>query len=128
MMRVYGASKLANILFARELARRWYDRGVTVNALHPGFVATSLGGDGEAGWFRHLFSFASSFLARSPEAGARTSVHLASSPDVAGTTGSYFVNEKVHRTAPCAQDDAAALLLWNRSVELVGLDDGHDAS
>ncbi len=116
----YGRSKLANILFTRELARRLKGTGVTANCLHPGFVATRFG-DEAGGLISHVIGLAK-HLAISPEEGAKTIVYLASSPDVAGTSGEYFY--KCRRTAPTriARDDGLARELWEKSVALTGVD------
>lgn len=118
-MRAYAASKLANIYFARELARRLDGTGVTSNALHPGFVASNFAREGDAG---RLGEIATSLLrpfAISPARGALTSVHLASSPDVDGVTGEYFYKCKPSRISPAAADDSAAARLWTVSEELI---------
>ena len=115
---VYGRSKLANILFTRELARREQARGVTVNCLHPGVVDSNFmakgGLWGLAGRLGGLFMI-------SPDKGAETSVHLAASPEVANVTGEYFAKKKVRRTSAAAQDEAAMRRLWDVSVQLTGL-------
>jgi NAD(P)-dependent dehydrogenase (short-subunit alcohol dehydrogenase family) len=120
-MHVYGQSKLANILFTLELSRRFADKGVTANSLHPGTVRTGYGRDGDA---RGLLAFgikiASPFFL-SPAKGARTSVYLASSPEVEGISGEYFVKCKPRKPRRWAQDSAAAGRLWQVSEELVGL-------
>ena len=120
-MHVYGQSKLANILFTLELSRRFADKGVTANSLHPGTVRTGYGRDGDA---RGLLGFgikiASPFFL-SPAKGARTSVYLASSPEVVGISGEYFVKCKARKPRRWAQDPAAAGRLWQVSEELVGL-------
>lgn len=113
----YGQSKLANILFTRELARRWRGRPVTVNALHPGFVASGFG-RGEAGALSRMMGLAHRF-AISEEEGARTTLFLAGSPQVAGVSGRYFVKAQEAAPAPQALDDAAAARLWQLSEELV---------
>ena len=118
-MRAYAASKLANIYFARELARRLGGTGVTSNSLHPGFVASNFARDGDAG---RLGEIATSLLrpfAISPARGALTSVHLASSPDVDGVTGEYFYKCKPARISNAASDDSAAGRLWTVSEALV---------
>ena len=123
-MRVYGQSKLANMLFTLELARRLEGSGVTANSLHPGTVRTGYGGDGDA---RGLLAFGikiGSPFFLSPAKGARTSVYLASSPDVAGVSGEYFVKCKPKRPKPWAQDADAAQRLWQVSEQLVGLAPG----
>jgi NAD(P)-dependent dehydrogenase (short-subunit alcohol dehydrogenase family) len=120
-MRVYGQSKLANMLFTIELARRLEGRGVTANSLHPGTVRTGYGADGDV---RGLLAFGikiSSPFFLSPARGARTSVYLASSPDVAAVSGEYFVKCKPKRPKPWALDADAAQRLWLVSEQLVGL-------
>jgi NAD(P)-dependent dehydrogenase (short-subunit alcohol dehydrogenase family) len=115
-MRVYGASKLANILFTNELARRLDGTGVTVNCLHPGAVATSLGkNNGRLG--RIILPLLKPFFL-SPEDGAKTSVHLASSPDVEGVSGRYFVKCREVASSPESCDAALARGLWDASVRL----------
>jgi NAD(P)-dependent dehydrogenase (short-subunit alcohol dehydrogenase family) len=115
----YGRSKLANILFTRELARRLAGTGVTANCLHPGFVATGLGQRG-AGFFGTMVRMAMVF-AGNPERGAKTIVHLAASPDAATATGGYYVDCRATQPSRAAQDDAAAARLWEESVRLAGL-------
>jgi len=118
--KVYGRSKLCNILYTRELARRWAGTGVTANSLHPGFVATRFG-DGSGGLFSYVVRVAKTF-AISAEKGADTIVYLASSPEVAHVSGAYFY--KCHPATPSkeAQDDAAARRLWIESARLGGLE------
>jgi NAD(P)-dependent dehydrogenase (short-subunit alcohol dehydrogenase family) len=107
----YGRSKLANILFTRSLARRLEGRGVTVNCLHPGAVATSLGqNNGFAG--KALTTLLKPFF-RTPERGAETSIYLCCSEEVAGTSGAYFVDCKARKPKPWALDDEAAARLWD---------------
>ena len=117
---VYGRTKLANILFTAELARRLEGTGVTANVLHPGLVATSFGHEGNP-----VLTFGMGLIQRafaiSPEEGARTGVHLASSPAVQGTTGRYFVRSRAVDPSPQAQDADAARRLWRLSEEFVGL-------
>ena len=119
-MRVYGESKLANILFTREAARRWADRGITVNCVHPGFVATRLGRDGDGGRLGELAMRLGRPFARTPEQGAETSVFLATSPTVAGVNGQYFANSRPASPSAAARDDDAARRLWEHSETLVG--------
>jgi NAD(P)-dependent dehydrogenase (short-subunit alcohol dehydrogenase family) len=115
----YGASKLANVLFTRELARRLEGSGVTANCLHPGVVRTSL--ERNMGWpMRIGWTVAKPFFA-SPRSGASTIVYLASSPDVAGTSGGYFARSRPARCSLEASDDMIAAELWNASERLVGL-------
>jgi NAD(P)-dependent dehydrogenase (short-subunit alcohol dehydrogenase family) len=118
-VKVYGRSKLCNILFTRELARRLHGTGVTANCLHPGFVATRFG-DQSGGLVSPLVWLAK-FFAISPDKGAETIVHLASSPAVADTTGQYFYKSAPIAPSSWAQDDEAALLLWQRSAALAGM-------
>lgn len=116
---VYGRSKLCNILFTRELARRLHGTGVTANCLHPGFVATRFGD--QSGGVLSLGIRAAKTFALTPEQGAQTMVYLAGSPDVADVSGGYFV--KCKRAAPTreAQSDADAKRLWEISAELSGV-------
>jgi NAD(P)-dependent dehydrogenase (short-subunit alcohol dehydrogenase family) len=116
--RVYGRSKLANILFTRELARRLGGTGVTANCLHPGFVATRFGHEA-GGWTARIVPFLQA-LAISPEKGADTIVYLASSPEVASANGAYFVKRKITAPSRAAQDDSAAKRLWEASEALAG--------
>ncbi|XP_018418278.1 PREDICTED: retinol dehydrogenase 14 isoform X4 [Nanorana parkeri] len=118
----YSRSKLANILFTRELARRLEGTGVTVNSLHPGIVRTNLG--------RHIniptlikpiFHAVSWAFFKTPEEGAQTSVYLATSPDVEGVSGKYFGDCKEEEPLPKAMDDLVARKLWDISEVMVGL-------
>jgi NAD(P)-dependent dehydrogenase (short-subunit alcohol dehydrogenase family) len=115
----YGQSKLANILFTRELARRLEGSGVTANCLHPGVIASGFGST-YGGFAKILAKVASPFLA-SPEQGARTSVYLASSAEVEGITGKYFDKCKERRPAATALENGAPERLWTISEELTGL-------
>jgi NAD(P)-dependent dehydrogenase (short-subunit alcohol dehydrogenase family) len=119
--KAYGQSKLCNILFTRELARRLRGTGVTANCLHPGFVATHFG-DQSGGLISPLIRLAK-FFAISPADGAETMVYLASSPDVAGVTGQYFYRSAPITPSSWARDDRAALLLWQRSAALAGMNE-----
>jgi NAD(P)-dependent dehydrogenase (short-subunit alcohol dehydrogenase family) len=118
---VYAKSKVANILFTRELARRWNDSGVAANAVHPGFVATRFGRDGDMGMFGKLLFPLISPLALSPEQGARTSVYVASAPELDGITGGYWVKCAPATPSAAAQDDDAARRLWEISEQLIGV-------
>jgi retinol dehydrogenase 12 len=113
---VYGRSKLCNILFTRELARRWRDTGVTANCLHPGFVATRFG-DGSGGFFERVVGVAKHF-AISPAKGAETIIHLASSDAVANVSGAYFYKCREAEPTREAQDDESAKRLWDESLRL----------
>ncbi|MBL8608199.1 MAG: SDR family NAD(P)-dependent oxidoreductase [Myxococcales bacterium] len=122
----YGTSKLMNVLFTRELAKRLEGKGITVNCLHPGVVASSftqnnknlLGRVVAIGW-----KLASPFLL-SEEDGAKTSIHLATAPDVADVTGKYFDECKEARISRAAADDALAAKLWDESERLVAGTEG----
>ncbi len=118
-MRAYSCSKLCNILFTRELARRLRGTQVTANCLHPGFVATRFAD--ESGGLISRIAWLAKFFATTPTEGAQTIVYLASSPEVANVTGKYFY--KCHPTTPSppALDDRAALALWQRSGALAGM-------
>jgi NAD(P)-dependent dehydrogenase (short-subunit alcohol dehydrogenase family) len=113
---VYGRSKLCNILFTRELARRLSGSGVTANCLHPGVVASRFG-DEAGGWTGPIFKIVKRF-AISPQQGADTLVWLSSSPEIAGVTGGYFARRKPAKLSAAAQDDAAARRLWDISETL----------
>ena len=117
---VYAKSKLCNILFTRELAKRLEGSGVTANCLHPGFVATRFGDEsgGIVSWGVRL---AKPFMGLSQEEGAKTIVHLASSPDVAGVSGEYFYECKVDTPSEAARNDGDAKRLWDVSAEIAGL-------
>jgi NAD(P)-dependent dehydrogenase (short-subunit alcohol dehydrogenase family) len=116
---VYSKSKLANILFNRELARR-APAGVTANSLHPGFVATRFG-DQSGGIMQRIVRVAKPVGAISPEDGAKTIIYLASSPDVADVTGEYFYECKIAKPTREAQNDADAKRLWEMSEQIAGL-------
>ena len=107
-MTVYGRTKLENILFTRELARRWAADGVTTNAVHPGFVRSGFGRDGDGGKLFDVLMPVIQLIALSAEQGAYTSTYVASSPEVEGVTGKFFVKSKVVTPSAAAQDDAAA--------------------
>jgi NAD(P)-dependent dehydrogenase (short-subunit alcohol dehydrogenase family) len=116
---VYGRSKLCNILFTRELARRLEGTEITANSLHPGFVATRFG-DHSGGMMSLAVRVAKNF-ALTPEQGAETIVHLATSPDVAGTTGAYFYKSRPATPTREAQNDADAKRLWDISAGIADL-------
>lgn len=118
-MRAYGKSKLANLLFTYELDRRLSGSGVTVNALHPGFVATNIGGNN--GPLVRLFMPLIRLWAISPQEGAETSIYLASSPEVAGVSGKYFYQKSPVPSSAFSRNEDAARRLWDASVELTGL-------
>jgi retinol dehydrogenase 12 len=115
----YKRSKLANLMFTYELSRRLAGRGVTVNALHPGFVATDIG-------VRHAFVprllwSLGKLAAVSPEKGAATSIHLASAPEVAEISGGYFVDCRPALSSAASYDREAAQRLWDVSANLTNV-------
>lgn len=116
-IRVYSTSKLQNILFTVELAKRLEGTGVTANSLHPGVVATNFGMRG--GMLMEFAVKAFRVFFASQEKGAQTSIYLASSPDVEGVTGKYFKNRKQRTPSKAALDEAAALRLWEESERIV---------
>jgi NAD(P)-dependent dehydrogenase (short-subunit alcohol dehydrogenase family) len=114
----YAQSKLANILFSNELARRLEGTGVTSNALHPGFVATRFAHNNGIIW-GGLMALMQRLFAVTPEEGAQTSIYLATAPEVATISGRYFVKSRETSPAPQAQDMAAAARLWEISERMV---------
>jgi len=117
--RSYANSKLANILFTRELARRLDGTGVTANCAHPGVVRTGFGRESKP-LLKLGITIARPFML-SPERGADTIVHLASSPDVAGQTGGYYVKRQRREPSAAARDDTVAQKLWELSEKMTGL-------
>jgi NAD(P)-dependent dehydrogenase (short-subunit alcohol dehydrogenase family) len=117
LFRVYGISKLAEILFTYELSRKLEGTGVTVNAVHPGVVATNLGRDQSkfSQWFARKFF-------KTPEEGAETSIYLASSPEVEGITGKYFINKEPRESSEESYNKEEAMKLWKICIEMTGLD------
>ena len=116
----YSDSKLENVMFTYALARRLQGTRVTANCLHPGFVKTGFA-SGNAGVFATLFNVAKNLAAITPEAGARTMIHLASSPEVEGVTGRYFDKSKAVASSAPSMDEAAQERLWALSEKLTGL-------
>jgi len=117
--KAYSRSKLANILFTRELARRLAGTGVTANCLHPGFVASRFG-DNNRGLFRWGIGLAKRLTAISEAQGAETIIYLASDPAVGEITGGYFASSRPATPSAAAQDDEAARRLWEISAKIVG--------
>jgi NAD(P)-dependent dehydrogenase (short-subunit alcohol dehydrogenase family) len=115
----YARSKLMNILFTRELAKRLAGTGVTANCLHPGFVSTRFG-QNNAGFMGWLIKIGQNF-ALTPEQGAETIIWLSSSDDVAGKTGGYYEKKKLAAPSKAAQSDADARRLWDVSAKLAGV-------
>jgi NAD(P)-dependent dehydrogenase (short-subunit alcohol dehydrogenase family) len=118
--RAYQQSKLANIYFTYELARKIEGSGVTANCLHPGFVATRFGNN-NGGWLSAVFGVAKSLLAKSETDGAKTSIHLAGSPEVAGISGKYFDECKAVHSSPVSYDENTARELWRISEKMTGI-------
>lgn len=118
-MRAYGQSKLANVMFTYELARRLEGSGVTANAVHPGFVATNMGANN--GPLVKIFLPLTRLFALSPEEGAQTIVYLASSPDVDGTSGKYFYKMRPVSSSPISRDVEQARRLWDISAQMTDL-------
>ncbi len=116
--RQYCRTKLMNLLFTCELARRLEGTGVTANALHPGWVATRFGANN--GWIGGVWQLVANCFAISPEKGARTITYLATAPEVASVSGRYFVKEREVPSSAASHDDAAARRLWQLSLELTG--------
>ena len=118
-LRVYCRTKLANVLFTKELARRLLGAGVTANCLHPGVIATKLLADG-MGMPRALRP-TTRLIGSSPDKGAKTSIYLATSPEVEGVSGKYFVRQKTVESSKVSHDENMASQLWRVSAELTGL-------
>jgi NAD(P)-dependent dehydrogenase (short-subunit alcohol dehydrogenase family) len=115
----YGRSKLMNVLFTRLLARRLAGTGVTANCHHPGFVATRFGDSGSG--FMNLVLQTAKRFALTPEQGAQTMIYLASSPEAAQLTGSYFYKCRPAKLMRQARNDADAQRLWDISAQLSGV-------
>jgi len=118
--RAYDQSKLANVLFSYELARRLRGTSVTANALHPGVVSTSFGAEDPGHVQRMFLPFMRPFM-KAPAQGAVTSVHVVSAPDLQELTGRYFANSKLKQSSKRSYDQADAARLWQVSTNLVGL-------
>jgi NAD(P)-dependent dehydrogenase (short-subunit alcohol dehydrogenase family) len=121
-LQVYATTKLCNVLFTRELARRLDGTGVTANCLHPGTIRTGFGHDDESGLVMRLGVRIAGPFFLDEERGAATTVFLAGDPGVEGVTGGYFWRRVLTDPAQHAQDDQMAKWLWQASAELVGLD------
>lgn len=119
-MKAYARSKLANVLFTYELARRLSGSGVTVNAVHPGHVATDI-------WKTNFpiigpaLKWVMGLFALTPEQGADTSIYLASSPDVEGITGEYFARRERVQSSPLSHDETVSQRLWELSEKLTSI-------
>jgi NAD(P)-dependent dehydrogenase (short-subunit alcohol dehydrogenase family) len=126
LMRAYSRSKLGNLLFTRELARRLEGKGVAVHALHPGTVATGIWAHGQpdsaaARFLAPVLAFLAKHLMLTPAQGGATITHVASSPELEGKTGLYFEKNQAIAPSALAQDDELAKRMWNESARLVNL-------
>jgi len=118
--RAYNQSKLANVVFTFELARRLHGTGVTATAVHPGVVRTNFGAEDQA-WFFAVISRVVRPLLKTPARGAQTPIYLASSPEMDGVTGQFFANRKPRTANKVAYDTEMAARLWQVSADLVGM-------
>jgi NAD(P)-dependent dehydrogenase (short-subunit alcohol dehydrogenase family) len=116
----YCTSKLMNVLFTKELARKLTGTGVTANCLHPGFVNTGFAG-GSSDFFGKALNFVKNFAAITPEKGAETMIYLSSSAEVANVTGEYFEKKKIAKVNPIALDSSIAKRLWDVSEKLTAV-------
>jgi NAD(P)-dependent dehydrogenase (short-subunit alcohol dehydrogenase family) len=120
VIKAYSQSKLANVLFTRELARRVKDRGITVNCCHPGAVATNIGIDRDTGFGKTVTGLLKPFF-QTPEQGARTAIFLASDDSVTDITGEYFYKCRIAKSSRRSKDMELAKKLFEFSEELVGI-------
>jgi retinol dehydrogenase-14 len=118
-VKAYGQSKLANLLFARELANRMKDRGITVNCCHPGAVATSMGVDRVTGFGKTITGALKSIFL-TPEEGAKTAIYLATSPEGGKVTGKYFYRCQISKTSDAAKSRKLARQLFELSEKITG--------
>ncbi|MFS1514077.1 SDR family oxidoreductase [Chengkuizengella sp. SCS-71B] len=126
LMKGYAQSKLANILFTKELSKKLSNTNITVNALHPGAVATNIGVNRKTGFGKNLIKLVKPFFL-SPEEGAATAIYLATSDEVKDTTGEYFYKKKIAFVSKVAQDNELAKKLWTWSEKQVFLTPKSDA-
>ena len=117
-LKAYSQSKLANVLFTKELARRYPEKNITANCLHPGVVRTSIGNKNSSGFYNFIWKFMKPFMI-TVEKGARTSIYLATSPDVAQVSGQYFEKSKAKAPNKVADDPKLAKDLWELSERMI---------
>ncbi|WP_310831831.1 SDR family oxidoreductase [Paenibacillus pedocola] len=122
--KAYARSKLANILFTRELAARLQGTAVTANAVHPGAVGTSIGVNRETGFGRSVLKLLSYFFL-TPEQGADTAIYLATAPELSRVTGQYYYRRQIQQLSPRATNEQEAAHLWQWSLEQTGLSREH---
>ncbi|MEU1839511.1 SDR family NAD(P)-dependent oxidoreductase [Micromonospora chersina] len=125
--RAYNQSKLANVMFTYELARRLAGVGVTATVLHPGVVRTAFGAEDQSAFFSLMSTVVRPFM-KTPAQGAETPIHLASSPEVEGVTGQYYADRRPRRSGKTSYDTTVAARLWQVSAELTGLAHDTDAA
>jgi retinol dehydrogenase-14 len=118
--RAYNQSKLADVMFTYELARRLDGAGVTATVLHPGVVRTAFGAEDPSPFWKVLMPLTRPMM-KTPELGAQTPIYLASAPEVDGVTGQYFANRQARKSNKASYDLAAAARLWQVSADLAGL-------
>lgn len=118
-MGVYSQTKLANILFSRELSKRLVGSSVTVNSLHPGLVHTEIFRN--MTWWMKALVWPFLLVAKTPKSGAQTTITVALDPALDGVSGKYFSDSEIINEAAQARDDDTAEWLWNKSAELSGL-------
>ena len=121
VVKAYGQSKLANVLFTREMAKRLQDKRITINCCHPGAVATNMGVSRDTGFGKTITGMLKPFF-QTPEEGARTAIYLATSPDVSGITGEYFYKCEVAKSSKRSKDMELAKHLYDVSAKMTGLD------
>ena len=120
-MKVYGQSKLANILFTKRLASKVKENNITVNCLHPGYVDTGIGSNNKQTLWKLMMNLGRPF-AKKTDKGAETSIYLCASPEVKKVTGEYFVDCKIEKLLGAAKSEEQAEKLWSISSELTGVD------
>lgn len=118
-IKAYSQTKLANVLFSRELSKRLEGTSVTVNSLHPGVVNTEIFRNAQ--WFIKMLASPILFFVKTPKSGAQTTLTVALDPELEGVSGKYFSDSVIVKESKLARDDNTAEWLWNKSVEMCGL-------